>query len=71
MKIAIGLEYPQSLRAGVSVLVEEMIQGVARVHLDIVLNLASKLPSSRGCGGRLPRPSSGGVPARSRTGRTV
>lgn len=36
MKIAIGLEYPLSLRGGVSVLVEELIQGLAP-HFEMML----------------------------------
>src|SRR5438445_3809634 len=36
MKIALGLEYPLTLRGGVSVLVEKLIEGISGVH-DVVL----------------------------------
>src|SRR6266576_3224732 len=36
MKIAVGLEYPLTLRGGVSVLVEKLIEGISSVH-DVVL----------------------------------
>src|SRR5947207_2740561 len=36
MKIALGLEYPLTLRGGVSILVEKLIEGISGIH-DVVL----------------------------------